>query len=73
METIFTTERVRPLLARVREFVETELIPLEEGFSHHKLGTLIPILDQKRELVKAAGLWGLHLSEKDGRVRADPL
>ena len=66
METIFTTERVRPLLARVQEFVQTELIPLEEGFSHHKLATLLPILDQKRKLVKAAGLWGLHLSEEEG-------
>ncbi|QDK79256.1 acyl-CoA dehydrogenase [Spirosoma sp. KCTC 42546] len=66
MDTIFTTERVRPLLAQVREFVETELIPLEAGFSHNKLAELIPILDQKRELVKAAGLWGLHLSKEDG-------
>ncbi|MFD2936373.1 acyl-CoA dehydrogenase family protein [Spirosoma flavum] len=64
METIFTTERVRPLLARVREFVETELIPLENGFSHTNLGTIIPILDQKREQVKAIGLWGLHLSKE---------
>lgn len=66
METIFTTERVRPLLGRVREFVETELIPLEAGFSHHNLGAIIPILDQKREQVKAAGLWGLHLSAAEG-------
>lgn len=65
METIFTTERVRPLLAQVREFVETELIPLESGFSHHNLGAIIPILDQKRQQVKAAGLWGLHLSQKE--------
>lgn len=67
METIFTTDRVRPLLARVREFVETELIPLEAGFSHHDLKALIPVLDQKREQVKKAGLWGLALSsEADG-------
>ncbi len=66
MDTIFTTERVKPLLARVREFVETELIPLEVGFSHNKLTDLIPVLDQKRELVKATGLWGLHLSEAEG-------
>ena len=66
METIFTTERVRPLLAQVREFVETELIPLESGFSHHNLGAIIPILDQKRQQVKAAGLWGLHLSKAEG-------
>lgn len=66
METIFTTERVRPLLAQVRHFVETELIPLEDGFSHNKLAELIPILDQKRQQVKAAGLWGLHLSQQEG-------
>jgi alkylation response protein AidB-like acyl-CoA dehydrogenase len=66
METIFITERVRPLLARVRDFVQTELIPLEEGFSHHNLAALIPVLDQKREQVKATGLWGLALSEAEG-------
>lgn len=66
MDTIFTTARVRPLLVRVRDFVETELIPLEAGFSHNKLAELIPVLDQKRERVKAAGLWGLHLSEAEG-------
>ena len=66
METIFTTERVRPLLERVWAFVETELIPLEDGFSHQNLGQIIPILDQKRDAVKAAGLWGLHLSKQDG-------
>ena len=66
METIFTTERVRPLLKQVRAFVETELIPLEDGFSHHNLKAVIPILDQKRELVKATGLWGLALSEEEG-------
>ena len=66
METIFTTERVRPLLKRVREFVQTELIPLEDGFSHQNLKAFIPILDQKRQEVKAAGLWGLHLSKADG-------
>ncbi len=66
MDTIFTTERVKPLLARVRDFVDTELIPLETGFSHQNLKAIIPILDQKREVVKAAGLWGLALSQADG-------
>lgn len=66
METIFTTDRLRSLLPKVRAFVETELLPLEAGFSHHNLSEIIPVLDQKREAVKAAGLWGLHLSEKEG-------
>lgn len=66
METIFTTERVRPLLAQVRAFVEAELIPLEADFSHQNLKAILPILDQKREQVKAAGLWGLALSKDEG-------
>lgn len=67
METIFTTDRVRPLLEKVRHFVQTELIPLEKGFSHHQLDELIPLLEQKRQQVKAAGLWGLHLPKEEGR------
>ncbi|GAB3978426.1 acyl-CoA dehydrogenase family protein [Spirosoma terrae] len=67
METIFTTDRVRPLLKKVRHFVQTELIPLEKGFSHHQLDELIPLLEQKRQQVKAAGLWGLHLPKEEGR------
>ena len=66
MDTIFTTGRVKPLLARVRDFVETELIPLEAGFSHNNLKAIIPLLDRKREAVKVAGLWGLALSKADG-------
>lgn len=66
METIFTTDRLRTLLPKVRAFVESELLPLEAGFSHHNLSAIIPVLDQKRETVKAAGLWGLHLSQKEG-------
>jgi acyl-CoA dehydrogenase len=66
MESIFATETVNILLPKVKAFVERELIPLEKGFSHHHLTETIKILDQKRELVKAAGLWGLHLPKSEG-------
>lgn len=67
METLFATDRLRSLLPRIQEFVETELYPLEttenltSDFSH-----IEPVLQQKRQLVKKAGLWGLHLPEEDG-------
>jgi len=67
METLFATERLRTLLPRIQEFVETELYPLEttenltRNFSH-----LEPVLQEKRKLVKQAGLWGLHLPKADG-------
>lgn len=67
METLFATERLHSLLPRIQEFVETELYPLEttenitSDFSH-----IEPILQEKRQLVKKAGLWGLHLPKEDG-------
>ena len=67
METLFATERLYHLLPRIQEFVETELYPLEttenitSDFSH-----IEPLLQQKRQLVKQAGLWGLHLPKEDG-------
>ncbi|MBU1822926.1 MAG: acyl-CoA dehydrogenase family protein [Bacteroidetes bacterium] len=67
METLFSTERLYHLLPRIQEFVETELYPLEttenitSDFSH-----IEPLLQQKRQLVKQAGLWGLHLPKEDG-------
>ncbi len=66
MDNIFTTDRLRDLLPRVREFVASELIPLEPQFNHHDLAGLIEILNAKREKVKAAGLWNLHLPQHEG-------
>ena len=47
---------VAPILARVRAFVDEHLIPLEpklaEGFA-----AVVPLLDEKRALAKAQGLW----------------
>lgn len=68
MDNIFTTDRLRSWLPRVCEFVERELLPLEVGFSHHDLSGIFKKLDEKRALVKAAGLWGLHLPVHEGGV-----
>ncbi|WP_266369125.1 acyl-CoA dehydrogenase family protein [Tellurirhabdus rosea] len=67
MEDLFATERTRELLPRIRDFVQNELYPLEttENLTHH-FSHVEPILQQKRQLVKKAGLWGLHLPEEDG-------
>ena len=67
MESLFVTERIKELLPKIKAFIESELYPLETpeylayDFSHVE-----PILQQKRQLVKKAGLWGLHLPEEDG-------
>ncbi len=67
MESLFATDRLRSLLPQIKEFVETELYPLEttENLTHD-FSFIEPVLLEKRKRVKQAGLWGLHLPEADG-------
>ncbi len=44
-------------LADVKDFVYTELIPLEPQLLSEGFGSLLPILREKRQLVKAKGWW----------------
>ncbi len=67
MEPLFATSQTEALVPRIREFVLTELVPLET--TEHLTGnfsTVARILDQKRELVRKAGLWGLQHSIGEG-------
>ena len=66
MEPIFTTERLKELLPKVQAFVTEELIPLEKEHSTRPFKQTEKILQQKREKVKALGLWNLHLSREEG-------
>jgi acyl-CoA dehydrogenase len=67
MENLFATERLRQLLPRIREFVETELYPLESTENLTRNFSYVePLLLKKRQLVRKAGLWGLHLPQKEG-------
>ncbi|MGF7216663.1 alkylation response protein AidB-like acyl-CoA dehydrogenase [Spirosoma lacussanchae] len=67
MEPLFATDQTKALVPRIREFVLNELVPLET--SEHLTGNfskVAAILDQKRELVRKAGLWGLQHSLDEG-------
>ncbi len=67
MEPLFATSQTEALVPRIREFVLTELVPLET--TDHLTGTfstVARVLDQKRELVRKAGLWGLQHSVDEG-------
>lgn len=66
MHTIFFTERLATLLPRVQQFVVDELLPLEEHHQHRTWQETFRLLDEKREKVKAVGLWGLHLPANEG-------
>ncbi len=66
MEKIFATPRLSDLLPKVIEFVKTELLPLESGHHKRSIPETFTLLNAKRELVKAKGLWGLHLPTAEG-------
>lgn len=67
MERLFITEKISTLLPKIKEFVVNELYPLETSENlTHNFSYIEPVLQQKRALVKKAGLWGLHLHKEDG-------
>lgn len=61
-----TTEILSDLLVRVRQFVDEEVIPLEKLLISRPWAEVEPLLNQKREIVKDAGLWGLALPVEYG-------
>ncbi len=60
MEAI-RTEKLEQILSRIQEFVRTEIYPLEKILLQAGFRALLPTLQEKREQVKAMGLWAPHL------------
>ncbi len=61
-----TTDRLSNLLPRVRQLIDAEVIPLEKLLISSHWAEVEPLFNQKREVVKEAGLWGLALPEAYG-------
>lgn len=66
MEALFATERIKELAPILKQFVIEELVPLEKDHLTRPFKQTEIILQEKREKVKALGLWGLHLSKEEG-------
>lgn len=64
--SVFNTERLDALLPRIRAFIQEELVPLEPVFLEGNIADTMRLLEEKRALVKKAGLWGLHLPAQEG-------
>ena len=61
-------EELLGLLDRIKEFLRNRVYPLERDFLQHPFRELTPMLNAKREEVKALGLWAPHLPEEHGGV-----
>jgi alkylation response protein AidB-like acyl-CoA dehydrogenase len=59
-------EELLGLLDRIKDFLRTQVYPLEPDFLQRPFRTLVPALTAKREEVKAMGLWAPHLSREHG-------
>ncbi len=59
-------DSLAPLLARVREFISAEVLPLEREFLTRPFRELLPALTEKRARVKALGLWTPQLPKEYG-------
>jgi alkylation response protein AidB-like acyl-CoA dehydrogenase len=53
--------KVKPLVSQLRAFVEEVVIPLEPTFLNGEFVEMLPVLEQVRARVQAAGLWAPHL------------
>ena len=54
------------LLAKAQAFVENELIPLEPQLQGHDWSAIEPVLQEKRQKIKAMGLWAPNLPQEIG-------
>ncbi len=66
MVEIFSTEPLRKLHPKVKEFVVNELYPIEISLLNQPVGKTITVLDQIREKVKAKDLWAPYLKKEEG-------
>jgi alkylation response protein AidB-like acyl-CoA dehydrogenase len=57
------TER---LLSTVREFMETEVYPIEKDFLVSGFGAVLPLLEEKRARVKELGFWLPQIAKAHG-------
>ncbi|MBW2355543.1 MAG: acyl-CoA dehydrogenase family protein [Deltaproteobacteria bacterium] len=51
------SEKMQVVLPRIDEFVENELIPLEPEFLRRPFTELLPVIEEKRRMVKQMELW----------------
>jgi len=58
--------KVASIKTLVREFIEREVMPLEQPLLHRGFSSLLPVLAEVRERAKQTGLWAAHIPEAYG-------
>lgn len=59
-------ESVQRMVRAIRDFMQTEVYPLERDFLTTSFREMLPALEQTRQKARAMGLWAPHVPEKYG-------
>ena len=65
------SEKMQTILGMISEFVNRELVPLEQEFLRAPFGSLLPELENRRAKVKQMGLWAPGHPEELGGMGLD--
>jgi alkylation response protein AidB-like acyl-CoA dehydrogenase len=60
------SEKIKTIIGMINEFVEKELIPLETEFFNKPVRELLPVLEEKRKMVKQMELWAPNHPQEFG-------
>ena len=61
-----TSPRVDSITELVREFLDKELHPLEQGLLQRGFVAILPELEKRRARARETGLWAAHVPEEYG-------
>ncbi len=64
-------EKIKAITGMIDEFVDQQLIPLEPDFLHRPFKELLPILEQKRDMVRKMELWAPNHPKEYGGMGLD--
>ena len=59
-------ENTQSMIRVIRDFMHKEVYPLERDFLNASFREMLPVLEEKREKVRAMGLWAPHIPEEYG-------
>ncbi|MGD8948732.1 MAG: acyl-CoA dehydrogenase family protein, partial [Desulfobacterales bacterium] len=65
------SEKMRTILGMIDEFVNKEIIPLEPEFLAKPVRSLLPVLEEKRKMVKQMELWAPNHPKDYGGMGLD--
>jgi len=65
------SDKMKAILEMIKEFVDKELIPMENEFRSKDFRELLPELKKKRDMVKKMELWGPNLPKEYGGMGLD--